>query len=668
MAVIVPDAPPASTSRSAVDDRSRELVRHLDGDQRRAVTTTAPLLAVIAGAGSGKTSVLTRRVAWRCIHGAADPMHTAVITFTRQAAGELRRRLRALGIQESVMAGTFHALSLSLLQQHWERIGRTPPTIVQDRRRLIGEVLGPRRNTSIDELAKEIDWARARNLSARSYTRAALAAQRQVDASSVERVMLDLEDLKAKKGVIDLDDLLSLVVGTAERDSEFAEIVRWRIRHLYVDEAQDMNPLQRAVLDVWRQGRDDLTLVGDPAQAIYGFNGSDPSNLLELEVHFPGIEVVRLDTNYRCTPQIVRTGLSTLGHLDSETPPLRSARPDGRAVEVYGFEDEGTEATGVARLLDRCHGPTDSWNQFAVLARTNAQLPLVRAALESAGIPVRVATSNAGDPLQRRLREVGELPSRSRLAAWARDALSFDATVDALDELEVASPQDRVSLMRVVRAVEDFLSEGGGDGRSFLAWVRTQRPFDDTSAVVGVELSTFHAAKGREWDTVVLIGCEDGLVPHASAKSQFARDEEIRLAYVAVTRAADRLFVTYANSRKGKRRQRSALLSEVGTIDHSSAPTADFVHDLRARQSARTPTDPILDELIQWRLHAARVSGVDPRLICPDDVLADLTRRRPTTTDELTEIEGLGAPLAARAGSAIVEAISRGLSRSNDGD
>jgi DNA helicase-2/ATP-dependent DNA helicase PcrA len=652
---------------------ARDLIRDLDAEQRRAVTSSAPLIAVIAGAGSGKTSVLTRRVAWRCVEGSAEPMHTAVITFTRQAAAELRRRLRTLGIQDSITAGTFHAISLSLLQQHWDRVGRRPPTVIQDRRRLIGEVIGPRRTTSIDELAREIDWARARNISVRSYARAALEAGRQADAATVEKVMVDVQELKAKRGVIDLDDLLSLVIDTADRDQEFADIVTWRLRHLYVDEAQDMNPLQRAVLEVWRAGRDDLTLVGDPSQSIYGFNGSDPSILLELETHFPGIEVVRLDTNYRCSPQIVRAGLVALGQLDSPTPELRSARPDGPSVKIYGFDSEEAEATGVARLVDRFRGPNDTWRQFAVLARTNAQLPPIRAALEAAGIPVRTDGIQSNDPLQSCIREVGELPSRSRLAAWARDArlVDFDhpepMSSDPTSQDNEAS-KVRLATLRVAAAVDEFLSDGGSDGRSFLAWVRAQRPFDDMSTRMGVDLLTFHAAKGREWDTVLLVGCEDGLMPHSSAKSSFARDEETRLAYVAMTRAADRLLVTHARSRKGRRRQKSPLIAGIETSESTSAPTTEFLHDLRIRQSDRTPVDPVFEELTSWRSHAARVSGVDPRLICPDEVLHRLARRQPTTVEEMEDIEGLGSPLISRTGPAILTAIERGLNRRRDAD
>lgn len=670
---MIADAPVGIDGEQANSGHLHELIRGLDSDQKRAVTSNAPLLAVIAGAGSGKTAVLTRRVARRCLDGSADALHTVVITFTRQAAAELRRRLRSLGLQDSVMAGTFHAVSLSLLQQHWERTGRRPPTIVQDRKRLIGEVIGPRRTSLIDDLAAEIDWARARNVSPRAYAAAAAVAGRAPRASpdEVERVMGDLESLKRKRGVADLDDLLSLLVEAARGDAEFASILHWRLRHLYVDEAQDMNPLQRAVLDVWRADRDDLTLVGDPSQSIYGFNGTDPTVLTELEGHFPGIEVVRLDTNYRCTPQIVRAGLTTLSHLSTAPATLRSARPDGASVKIYGFANEEDEARSVASLLADSYGPQDSWRRFAVLARTNAQLSLIRTALEEASIPVRPNSNRLDDSLQRFIREVGDLPSRTRLAAWSRDAyaVQLDPAIllDAADDPNERL-RDREFLVRVARAVDEYLADGGTDGRAFLAWVRTHRPFDDTSAIHGVDLLTFHAAKGREWDTVVLVGCEEGFMPHASATSSSALEEEIRLAYVAQTRAADRLLLTYAQTRKGRKRRRSPLIDGIDAPTEFSAPTPDFLRDLEERRARRHASDPVLDELVRWRLRMARVSGVDPHLICPEDVLQEIARVRPTSMKALADVPGLGAPLVARAGTSILAAIDVAVSARNADD
>jgi len=222
-------------------DLKNELLLGLDPTQRAAITSDAPLLAVIAGAGSGKTGVLTRRVAFRCLNESADASHVAVLTFTRQAAIELRRRLRALGLRDTIIAGTFHSVALGLLRQRWDEQGKSHPVVVSDRRRLIGEVIGPKRTANINDLSADIDWARSRNITADRYASAVQSIGRRSAApvADVAKVMSDVQALKRKRGVIDLDDLLSLTIDAMRDDNNFANIVHWKIRHLFVEEAQD---------------------------------------------------------------------------------------------------------------------------------------------------------------------------------------------------------------------------------------------------------------------------------------------------------------------------------------------------------------------------------------------------------------------------------------------
>ena len=690
-------APVQATEVSAteVPDGS-ELLLGLDPTQQQAVLSGAPLLAIIAGAGSGKTNVLTRRVAYRCLTESTDSRHVVVLTFTRQAAGELRRRLRSLGLRDNIMSGTFHSVAYSLLRQRWDDQGRRHPVLIQDRRRLIGEVLGPRSSSDINTISTEIDWARARNLTPNQYASAARYFARRTSAapSDVARVLSDINALKHKRGVIDLDDLLSLTIEALSTDPSFAESTRWRLRHFYVDEAQDLNPLQVALLNKWLDGREDLTLVGDPSQAIFGFNGADSRLLTDLENTFPGIEVVRLTTNYRCTPQIVQAGLTALSNDDSALPDLQSARPDGSPVEIYGFEDETSEAAGIASLVSSLRQDHRPWREFAVLTRTNAQLPVIRDALELAGIPARLMTNQAHDPLRRVVREVEDLPSAIRLSVWAKDVWNQDvlaressgqkspdqnpvhnnpafnsrvaATADidsaesGLAEMESLDTELR---RRVARAVEEFLSDGGGDGRAFGAWVRANRPFEGDVRSDAVELLTFHSAKGREWDHVVVAGCEQGLVPHSSARTPLESAEEVRLTYVALTRAADRLVLTYARNRRGRSRERSSLIEGLNVRPTVSAPDPHLSQAYRARRSVLLPSDPVLEELEAWRSAAGRAVQLAPQVFCPDDVLSRIAILRPRTEPELAAIEGVGSLLAGRVGVRILEAVSRGLQR-----
>lgn len=638
-------------------DLEKELLLGLDPTQQAAITSNAPLLAVIAGAGSGKTGVLTRRVAYRCLSETADASHVAVLTFTRQAANELRRRLRALGLRDNIIAGTFHSVALGLLRQRWDEQGKSHPVVVSDRRRLIGEVIGPKRTANINDLSTDIDWARSRNITADRYASAIQTSGRRSSApvADVAKVMSDVHLLKRKRGVIDLDDLLSLTVDAMRDDNNFANIVHWKIRHLFVDEAQDLNPLQLAVLDQWRARRDDLTLVGDPSQSIYGFNGADPSVLTALEQRFPGIEVIRLSANYRCTPQVVQAGLRALSHLSTDPPQLFSTRPDGPPVQIYGFDDEKAEAKGVAQIIESWQTPSSRWRDCAVLARTNAQLAPIRDALNAHNIPTRIVGSVAADPIQRATREVGDLPSSIRIATWSRDARAPHS------EDSVETEEDLIARRRVADAVDEFLAEGGGDGRTFLAWVRTNRPFEDDRHQDAVEILTFHGAKGREWDNVVLAGCEQGLIPHSSAKSPAETAEEIRLAYVAITRAADRLAITHARSRRGRSRTRSPFIDGVDIAQIIAPPSADYVRDQSLRRQERDPHNFVYDELIKWRTNAGRVANLDPLIFCSDEVLRQIAQARPTTLEELSSIDGFGPSMTQRVGQRVLTAVQRGV-------
>lgn len=628
-----------------------DLLAGLDDRQRAAVTNPTPLLAVIAGAGSGKTSVLTRRVAHRCATDRADPRHVAVLTFTRQAAVELRRRLRTLGIAEPVVAGTFHSVALSLLRRHWDDTGRRHPTVVGDRGRLIGEILGAKRGGRLSEISSEVDWARSRMLSPEQYRK--VARERTAHVDDTARALSELEELKRRKGVVDLDDLLSMVVEAARQNGDFAASMRWSLRHFFVDEAQDLNPLQLAALNAWRGERDDLTLVGDPSQAIYGFNGADSKVLLAPEEHFPGIEVVRLDTNYRCTPQIVATGLHVLGSSTTPPPELRSARTDGPDPRFVSFDDEAAEVAGVAELVLELKRNSRTWRDIAVLVRTNAQVAPIAAALGARGVPHRILGAAAADPVQAAVREAGEQPNPSGLATWSIEARRSDA--DTSDDTVRAR-------RRVADAVDEFLAEGGRDGLSFMAWVRTTRPFQADDPGDAVQLLTFHAAKGREWWGVVIAGCEKGLLPHSSARSADEIDEEVRLAYVAVTRAADRLVLTHARHRRGRRSTPSPFLADRPRSPAVAPPDESVLREIEQRRRERAP-DPVLDELRTWRAATARLSGLRPDFVCTDEVLDAIAAALPNDVDVLATVPGVERSLVDSVGSRVVAAVSRGLER-----
>src|SRR5215216_6599346 len=380
----------AGVGPAAEPDRpapSASLLGDLTPMQVAAVTTPSTLVAVIAGAGSGKTRVLTRRIAHRIAIGTADARHTLALTFTREAAGELRRRLRRSGVRDHVEAGTFHAVALALLRQRWSDLDRRPPTIVADRDRLLAEVA---QGIPLASLRAEADWSAARGVAAAGYVAATRAVGRR-GAMPPARIATALDayaTLKRRRGVVDFDDLLAMGAAELASDIGWADAVRFRYRHVLVDEAQDLNPVQQRLLDALVGGSGDLYLVGDPAQAIYGFNGSDPTLLLDVADRLPGIEVIALPVNHRCTPQVVTAGVAVL-RAGGQGRPATSARGDGPAVRVIAADDEDHEAAlvvAVARSLDPGDVRTGA---VAVLARTNAQLPRLAKALDTAGIAVR---------------------------------------------------------------------------------------------------------------------------------------------------------------------------------------------------------------------------------------------------------------------------------------
>ncbi|MEO6571338.1 MAG: UvrD-helicase domain-containing protein [Ilumatobacteraceae bacterium] len=612
------------------------LLADLDADQRHAVTTESRLVAVVAGAGSGKTRVLTRRLAYRIATGSADGTHTLVLTFTREAAGELRRRLPRLGLPDRIAAGTFHSVAQQLLRQRWADRDQQPKTIINDRRRILRELFG---SDGLDELAAEIDWAMARGIGADRYEHAARIGDRRVpiDATRVAESLASYRREKRKRGVLDLDDLLGHTIEAFEQDPDFASSVRWRYRHLLVDEAQDLNPLQHRLIELFREGRDDLFLVGDPSQAIYGFNGSDPTLLVDVSDRFPGIEIIRLPVNHRSTPQIVDAGAHVLA-TSAQAAAVVSARPDGPMLRTVAHVDERAEAVHVAGHIARLDPTLVRTGQVAVLARTHAVLAGIRAALAASGVAVRRQVDGAGSAFTPILTEAYRLRDPNLVRRWARDQ----------SEIVDDQPGPRAE---VADAALDFLREHPtGDGTAFRNWVASTDPFG--GSVPGVDLSTFHGSKGREWHTVHLVGCETSLVPHRSAGTNAARAEEARLLYVAVTRATDVLVINWAERRSGYQRRFTPLLDAFTSEGPSLVAPPAMLVSLR-----RPPRMATLDRLRDWRSGVARAGGILPEAVVSDHALGVIAERRPASASELDAATGVGAITAGRLFSGIAAAL-----------
>jgi DNA helicase-2/ATP-dependent DNA helicase PcrA len=463
---------------------------------------------VQAGAGSGKTRVLTLRVARRIQDGSAEADHSVVVTFTRKAAQQLRQRLGGFGVGVAipsatgaapgpgVRAGTLHQLALTLLRRHALDARQPPPNVADHRFRLVSEIVGD--PMVVPVVAAEIGWAKSRSLDPDSYGPAALAADRtpSIPVDRVTGYFRAYQVALARRHAIDLDDLVVAAADLILDDPTFAEGVHWRYRHLSVDEFQDINPAQYRLIEALMGDRRDLLAVGDPNQAIYGWNGADSGLIIRLPTLVAGMEVIRLDENHRSTPQVVAAAAAALGSAAHGVP--RASGAAGPMPVVTAYDDETAEAEGVAsRLLHEIEGGR-TWSEQAVLARTNDQLSVISRALKRSGIPFRIAPAPEAQPTTR--------PKRS--------------------------------------------GEGDQDA---------------------VELATFHRAKGLEWESVCVVGIEDGLVPIVHAGTRAARDEERRLLYVALTRASVQLHCSWARSRRtngGRRvdRQPSPWLAAVARV------------------------------------------------------------------------------------------------------
>lgn len=601
----------------------QQFLNGLDAEQREAVTCPASATIIHAGAGSGKTRVLTNRIAYRVSTGSAEADNVLAITFTREAASEMRRRLKSLGVGGAPTVGTFHAVALALLRQRLVDLHLPVPNIVHNRQALAVAAAGshPLAERPRDLLV-EIDWAHARMVPPADYAAVVKRSQRYLPGpvGDIANIFKEYETLKKRRQVIDLDDLIAHVVHDMGKDSNFAEAVRWRFRHLFVDEAQDMNPLQFALFESIRGGRGDVFVVGDPLQAIYGWNGADRKIFDSLPDIITQATILKLPNNYRCSPQILEVARRVVQRTN-EPVHIRATKDDGPAVRLIECADAATETAAVAAALWE-YAPTGGaqpWQSCAVLVRTNSQIAPILAALSKANIPVR--TSRPSPDITAARAVAAQCKGRHDLATWAADTLN-----ESMNEAE----------RQVAEQVRQFLhldQPGAVDGRAFSAWISATSL--NPVSTHGVEVLTFHSAKGREWHCVVVAGAEALLLPHASANTTDQRNEETRLAYVALTRAEHRLFISYANTRGGRPTGISPLFADLPTTDDASTP--EFVYTPIAR---RTIGPVLRDELVKWRATRARQLEQLPGVVCSDHELLRIEQTLPASVEDLADIVG----------------------------
>ena len=675
-----------------------DLLDGLDPAQHQAVVSDAQPLCILAPAGSGKTRVLTRRIAHRVATGSADGDRVLALTFTRKAAGELRSRLGSLGVREAVAAGTFHAVAYTQLRRRWADRDDRAPVLLQSKARLLAPLLsraraGARNPAAIQvaDLATEIEWAKARLVSADRYEAEVAAASRRciVPPATMAALYERYENEKRRKGLVDFDDLLLLCAVALRDDPEFAAAQRWRFRHLFVDEFQDVNPVQFRLLEGWLGDRTDLCVVGDPNQAIYSWNGADPTLLTDFARHFPGAQTVRLDRNYRSTPQVVALARTVLpaGGPDSGGAPVTAMRAEGAVPVVRQFDTDVDEAFGVARALRRAHAPGVPWSHLAVLARTNAQLVLLEEHIRAAGIPCRIS---GGGVL---LRQPEVRTALDQLRALPASVPLLSRLVDLEEAIGDGSADERQgNLASLVRLGRDYAAvDTAATVDGFVAWMGAGDQSDTGAGRDAVELTTFHRAKGLEWPVVFVTGLEKGLVPIGHATTPAAEAEERRLLHVALTRAVDEVHCTWAERRtfgtKSLVRSPSPLLDPIMEAvaamaaggspsewrqriaaeraklrslppDGGAARRGAAAHCGSPAGPGRNADPAVWKALTAWRSATAQASGVPAYLIFHDATLAAVAEARPTTQAELLALPGLGPVKAQRYGDTLLALLA----------
>ena len=641
-----------------------ELLNALDPDQRAVATQVAGPLAVLAGAGTGKTRAITYRIAYGAAVGAFDPSNVLAVTFTQRAAFEMRHRLAQLGVPKA-QARTFHSAALRQLRHFWPTVVGGPlPDVIPHKASLVA-ASAARLGITIDrtnvrDIAAEVEWAKVSMIDAAHYASRVARLRRDVpaglDAGDMARLLDVYEDAKNERGVIDFEDILIYLCGMLQERADVASIVRKQYRSFVVDEFQDVNLLQARLLDLWLGGRHDVCVVGDVAQTIYSFTGASPDYLTGFGRKHPGARIVELTRDYRSTPQIVSLANDVLARSSQRegTVRLSSQRDGGAQVTYRTYDDDRAEAEGVAAsiadLIDAGMAP----HSIAVLMRSNVLAQAFEDALGARGIPVAVAGGKAFFARD----DVRTAISRLRAAAAAAtdDGSVGEIVRDVLSGVgwapEAPSGQAGSERWSNMNAIVGWADDSQAQTLSaFVAELDERVAYQVEPDKAGVELATIHAAKGLEWDAVFLVGVAEGLLPISYAKTAAAREEERRLLYVAVTRARDLLTLSWARSRgadgRGKRK-RSRLLDGIWPEEaRVGAPKKKVRASTRAlnqafEEEASPQAIELFGRLKAWRLEVSRQAGVPPFAVFTDQTLRDIAQAMPKNTTQLRVIRGIG--------------------------
>ena len=587
-------------------DSAEAVLAELDPEQREVALAARGPVCVLAGAGTGKTRAVAHRIAYAVATGVVDPGRVLAVAFTTRAAGELRARLGLLGRQalpgggmERVQARTFHAAALRQLTHFWPlTVGGPAPRVLDSKVSLISEAarrlrlsLSP---TDLRDAAAEVEWAKVTGVRPEEYAKASAKASRTalLTPSSLSRLYAGYEELRRERHLVDFESVLELTAAILTEHPAAAAAVRDRYAYFVVDEYQDVNPLQKLLLDAWIGDRDQICVVGDPRQTIYSFTGASPSYLTGFAAEFPDATVIRLVRNYRSTAQVValanRVGRG-LGRGRPGEAELVAQRAGGAEPEFTEYGDEQAEAAGVARRAAALIASGTPARQIAVLVRTNAQTPPFERALSEAGVPFAVKGAERFFDRGEVRQAVGLLRAAARSASAdeepARQVRAVLSGIGLTRQPPTGRGQVRErweSLEALAQLAEDFFAGSPGASLADLAAeLATRSAIGQAPALDGVTLASLHAAKGLEWDAVFLAGLSDGTLPIVYAQTDDALEEERRLLYVGVTRARDLVCLSWALARSGdgrRSRKPSRFVEEIRPRGRRSLTRGGLTH------------------------------------------------------------------------------------------
>ncbi|MBK4148298.1 ATP-dependent DNA helicase UvrD2 [Corynebacterium macginleyi] len=671
----------------------------LDEDQRRAATAPRGPVCILAGAGTGKTRTITYRIANMVDQGFVNPQRVLAVTFTARAAGEMRDRLRMMGVA-GVQAQTFHAAARRQLKYFWPQVaGDLPWTLVDNKFPLVARAV---RSVGLDnskdmirDVLAEIEWAKSALVSPEDYASVIAETDRTApaDAAKVAEAFRRYEKAKATPDMmhLDFDDLLMHIAGAIENVPAIAETFREQYRTFVVDEYQDVTPLQQRVLSAWLGDRDDLTVVGDANQTIYSFNGASPEYLLNFSRSYPDGTIVKLQRDYRSTPQVTDLANRVIGKATGRAAgtrlELQGMREPGPEPTFKAYESEENEAQEVAGQVLTLLNQGVPASEIAILYRINAQSEQFEQALADAGVVYQV---RGGEGFFRRPEIVEAI--RVLIAATRRDDLPEDPVAVAraafvelgLSAIEPQGAQARErwqSLNALVGLIEKIVeSTPAIDLNGVLGELRRRSTDKQAPAMEGVTLATVHAAKGLEWDAVFLVGLSEKLMPinHAIKAGDEQIEEERRLFYVGITRAREHLALSWALAKTaGSRasRERTRFLDGIAPGVEPSAGSVRSRRPKRCRVCSgvlETPAekvigrhedcegngnDNVFSALRSWRAQVAREEKVPAYVIFTDATLQAISEELPEDEAELLSISGIGPNKLERYGGQILEII-----------